>query len=149
MLVGMGDSGLGDSYELTLAGTPRWGLVGPTTPSPAARVSAGSLYDAGNDRWVLFGGKDPTNHFRNDVQALSTATNAYPLSLQASPSQGGSIQKSSSNVCQDPGSQVTLTAVPATNYGFTGWSGDASGTTNPLTVTMDATPPFISVVPRP
>src|SRR5205814_4994476 len=75
---------------------------------------------------------------RNDVQALSTATNVYPLAVQAAPSQGGSIQKSSSSLCQDLGSQVTLTAVPATNYGFTGWSGDASGTSNPLTVTMDA-----------
>ncbi|MBO9703606.1 MAG: DUF4859 domain-containing protein [Sporocytophaga sp.] len=34
------------------------------------------------------------------------------------------------------GSIQTLTAKPATGYIFTGWSGDATGTTNPLTITM-------------
>ncbi|MCB1231832.1 MAG: choice-of-anchor I family protein [Verrucomicrobiae bacterium] len=33
---------------------------------------------------------------------------------------------------------VNLTAVPDAGYSFTGWTGDASGTTNPLAVTMDA-----------
>jgi uncharacterized repeat protein (TIGR02543 family) len=33
---------------------------------------------------------------------------------------------------------MTVTATPATGYQFTGWSGSASGTANPLTVLMDA-----------
>ena len=36
-----------------------------------------------------------------------------------------------------PGDQVVLTASASTGYVFTGWSGDASGNTNPLTVTMN------------
>jgi subtilisin family serine protease len=36
------------------------------------------------------------------------------------------------------GSTVTITATPATYSAFTGWTGNASGTTNPVTVTMDA-----------
>ena len=35
-----------------------------------------------------------------------------------------------------PGTVVTLTAVPATDYTFTGWSGDVNGLTNPDTITM-------------
>jgi len=35
-----------------------------------------------------------------------------------------------------PGSSVQLTAVPDAGATFAGWSGDASGSTNPLTVTM-------------
>jgi len=35
------------------------------------------------------------------------------------------------------GSTATLTATPADGYVFNGWTGDASGTTNPLPVTMD------------
>jgi uncharacterized repeat protein (TIGR02543 family) len=36
------------------------------------------------------------------------------------------------------GTAATLTAVPAPNYVFTGWTGGASGTENPLTVLMDS-----------
>ncbi|WP_299628382.1 InlB B-repeat-containing protein, partial [uncultured Tenacibaculum sp.] len=38
----------------------------------------------------------------------------------------------------DFGTDVVLTATPNAGYQFDGWSGDASGTTNPLTITMDA-----------
>src|SRR6185503_734665 len=38
----------------------------------------------------------------------------------------------------DPGSSVTLTAIPDSGHAFVRWSGDASGTTNPLTVVMNA-----------
>ena len=36
------------------------------------------------------------------------------------------------------GTVVSLTAVPDSGYQFDGWSGDATGTTNPLSITMDA-----------
>ncbi|MFC1483421.1 DUF5123 domain-containing protein [Candidatus Neomarinimicrobiota bacterium] len=38
----------------------------------------------------------------------------------------------------DDSEVVTITAVPDTGWEFTSWSGDATGTTNPTTVTMDA-----------
>ncbi len=38
----------------------------------------------------------------------------------------------------EPGAPATLTATPSPGYRFTGWTGDASGTDNPLTITMDA-----------
>ncbi len=37
-----------------------------------------------------------------------------------------------------PGTSATITAVPNPGYRFTGWTGAASGTENPLTITMDA-----------
>ncbi len=36
------------------------------------------------------------------------------------------------------GTPVQLTANPASGYAFTGWGGDAAGTANPVTVTMNA-----------
>ncbi len=38
----------------------------------------------------------------------------------------------------EPDTTATITAVPNPGYRFTGWTGDASGTVNPLTITMDA-----------
>jgi chitinase len=35
------------------------------------------------------------------------------------------------------GAQVTVTALPSSGYLFTGWSGAASGTSNPVTITVD------------
>ena len=38
----------------------------------------------------------------------------------------------------DPGATATITATPNPGYRFAGWTGAASGATNPLTITMDA-----------
>lgn len=37
----------------------------------------------------------------------------------------------------DPGTAVTLTAVPAEGWQFTGWSGSLTGNTNPVTITVN------------
>ena len=61
-----------------------------------------------------------------------TPTVTYTLTVAAS--EGGSVN--------DPGdthnenSNVSLTASPAEGYAFSGWTGDASGSTNPLSVSM-------------
>ena len=49
----------------------------------------------------------------------------------------GSVAKSPNESDYEPGTEVTLTATPATGMVFTGWSGDATGKANPLKVTMD------------
>jgi M6 family metalloprotease-like protein/uncharacterized repeat protein (TIGR02543 family) len=38
----------------------------------------------------------------------------------------------------DYGAQIQVTATPDSGYQFSGWTGAASGTTNPITITMDA-----------
>lgn len=47
----------------------------------------------------------------------------------------GTVNPTSGNVIS--GVTQTLTATPATGYFFSGWSGDASGTDNPLSITID------------
>lgn len=139
MLVGMGDPNLNATYALSLSGTPTWGALGSVTPLPEGRSLTASLYDTSSDRWVVFGGIDysPGPGTRNDVVALSFPA-TYPLNVSVTPVVGGTVQQDPAGECQAAGALVTLTAVPAANYAFIGWSGDASGTTNPLTVTMDA-----------
>ncbi len=62
----------------------------------------------------------------------------YTLTVNVSPSGSGSVQVVPlKNNYVNP-EQVTLTAVPGVDYAFVGWSGDASGSTNPLTITMNS-----------
>ena len=55
--------------------------------------------------------------------------------LAVSASEGGSVDTSGGSY--DSNSSVTITASPADGYEFTGWSVNASGSTNPLTVTVN------------
>jgi uncharacterized repeat protein (TIGR02543 family) len=48
----------------------------------------------------------------------------------------GSVAKNPNQTTYVTGSTVQLTATPNAGYTFTSWSGDASGTANPLTVNM-------------
>jgi uncharacterized repeat protein (TIGR02543 family) len=62
---------------------------------------------------------------------------AVNYSLIVTTSSGGSVSIQPNQTSYVPGTTVTLKATPAFLYVFTGWSGSASGKTNPLTITMD------------
>ncbi len=61
----------------------------------------------------------------------------YTLSTEV-PGGHGSISKNPDKTSFYEGDSVILTANPESEWEFAGWSGDASGTTNPLTVTMNS-----------
>ncbi len=65
------------------------------------------------------------------------ALNTYTLTLNTIGN--GAITSEPSGSTFAYGTVVTLTALPGTGSAFTGWSGALSGTTNPITLTMDAT----------
>src|SRR5206468_3268873 len=50
----------------------------------------------------------------------------------------GSVTKSPNSSLQIDGSVATLTATAVAGWHFVGWSGDASGSASPLSVTMNA-----------
>lgn len=62
------------------------------------------------------------------------AINTYSLTVNAT---NGTVAKSPDQTRYNHGSNVTLTATPATGYIFTSWGGDATGTANPLIVNMN------------
>jgi uncharacterized repeat protein (TIGR02543 family) len=64
----------------------------------------------------------------------------YTLTVNANPSNGGTITQSPTGSSHLAGTPVTVTATPNAGYEFAGWSGDITGssTTNPMTVVMDA-----------
>lgn len=73
--------------------------------------------------------KNVVANFVPDVQ--------YTVTVTPDPAGGGGVTKFPEKPTYSPGEQVTLTATPSLGYVFTSWSGGASGTTNPLTVTVN------------
>jgi pectate disaccharide-lyase len=71
------------------------------------------------------------------IESGSTSTN-FSLTTNISPSGGGSVTRSPNATTYASGTVVTLTATPAAGYNFTGWSGDVTGTSTSITVTMTA-----------
>jgi uncharacterized repeat protein (TIGR02543 family) len=61
----------------------------------------------------------------------------YSLTVNITPTEGGTVTKSPNQSTYNYGDQVTLTATPVTGYTFTNWAGDASGTNSPTIITMD------------
>jgi uncharacterized repeat protein (TIGR02543 family) len=62
----------------------------------------------------------------------------YLLSTSVSTEGSGTVTLNPPGGTYATGSQVMLTASPSPGYMFTGWSGDAGGTQNPLIFTMNA-----------
>jgi uncharacterized repeat protein (TIGR02543 family) len=106
------------------------GLV--ATFTPGSPLTAGKTYTA----TVTNGAKDPagTAMTANYVWNFTTLP-LYSLTVVAT---NGSVVKNPDQVSYLSGSSVVLTASPITGYSFTSWSGDATGTTNPLTVNMNS-----------
>jgi len=70
----------------------------------------------------------------NKTVTANFAINTYTLTVNAT---NGSVTRDPDLTDYPHGTEVTLTAVPDPGYHFTGWSGDASGTDNPVDITMD------------
>jgi Divergent InlB B-repeat domain len=71
----------------------------------------------------------------NKTVTATFAINTYALDVTIVGS--GSGAKSPNQALYDHGTVVQLTATPSSGWSFTAWSGDATGSTNPVNVTMD------------
>ena len=67
---------------------------------------------------------------------ITQSTVQYTLTVNLVGS--GSVTKSPDKAQYNSGDVVQLTAVPATGWAFSGWSGDLTGSTNPTSITMNA-----------
>jgi uncharacterized repeat protein (TIGR02543 family) len=88
--------------------------------------------------------------FIYSIYASYTTTPPVRYTLTTNTSGNGSVSPSGGTY--NAGTNVTLTATPDANWVFSGWSGDASGTSNPTTIVMDAdknvTAAFVPWVPE-
>lgn len=70
----------------------------------------------------------------NKAVTANFTQNAYTLNITAA---NGTVTKSPDKAAYTYGETVTLTATANTGYTFDSWSGSATGTANPVTITMD------------
>ena len=102
-----------------------------------------SSMDAGDyDAIITIGALGATNSPKTMSVGLhiGTGSSYYSLTTAANPTNGGGL---SEDVTQPTGgylegSEVKLTANPTAGYAFSCWTGDISGNTNPVTITMDS-----------
>lgn len=86
-------------------------------------------------------GANPLNVYMSSnksITALFVPITTYSLTTSVAGNVGGTISRSPNQTTYAPGSTVQLLGVPSTGYYLHHWSGDASGTANPVTVTMNS-----------
>ena len=119
------------------AGTPplryQWRKDGTALPgqtNAAVRLAGVAASHAGNYTVIVsnFAGRSATS---------LVATLTVNCLLDVTSTSGGSVTRKPELPVYSGNSLVTLTAIPVAAYGFIRWSGDATGSTNPLIVTLD------------
>jgi putative hemolysin len=101
-------------------------------------VGAGIHHDT-----VRIGSTDPDENPFDVPVTIDKPVTCYGLSTSVDPAGSGSVSPSPGPNCpNDPdkyleGTQVQLTANAVSPYTFSQWSGDASGSANPTTITMN------------
>ncbi|WP_161890526.1 malectin domain-containing carbohydrate-binding protein [Pontibacter russatus] len=87
---------------------------------------------------VSLGGnlQSPAAGAQNNYFVMAKATGSEQYTLSVSTTGSGAVTKNPNQATYSSGASVILEATPASGYAFSGWSGDATGTSNPLSVTM-------------
>ena len=121
-------------------GTYDNGTVVALTATPAAGYQFDSFTVSSSGS--AFGQTTTSNPLNITMDADKTVTANFSLikrTLTVNATNGSvTTNPNPTNGTYNDGTVVALTATPDAGYQFDGWSGDASGTTNPLNITMDA-----------
>jgi uncharacterized repeat protein (TIGR02543 family) len=138
-----------DSSQATLNLTVNPGGSGSVTPKPSSpkgiynigdtvQLTANPLGCSNFQYWSgdASGGLNPVNIIMDADKTVTAnfATNKVNLTTAVNDPQAGTVTSGGSYDC---GSTVQVTATADPGYTFSGWSGDASGMTNPISIIMD------------
>ena len=133
------------AYSLTVSGTNGSVSVTPLkdTYEPGEAViliaTADEDYRFANWDGDHTGTENPTSVIMNEDKDITAVFElippSYTLTTEAT---NGSIEIDPPGGTYEEGTEVTLTAVPDEGYRFAEWGGDASGSENPTTITIDA-----------
>jgi hypothetical protein len=133
----------------TWVNPPGGGTISPAAGwyNPGAQVlvtaAAAAGYQFMGFSGALSGAVNPQYLTMNATKAVTanftqTGT-SYSLTTTVSPSGGGTVSPSCPGGCPySSGSQVAITATPASGYQFNGFTGTVNSSSNPLTVTMNS-----------
>jgi uncharacterized repeat protein (TIGR02543 family) len=125
-----------DTSSVTGSTSGIWTLVDLTTLNPRSSFeptfTVVGFADSDNDGiWTMNDAKGYWSFDESNGVVRLDLGKDYALTLSAY--SNGNISGAGN---YEFGASVTLTATPLLGYLFTGWTGDASGTTNPLTITI-------------
>ncbi|MBI5555038.1 MAG: fibronectin type III domain-containing protein, partial [Elusimicrobia bacterium] len=107
-----------------------------TSVTLTATASAGYTFSSWSGD--LTGSTNPATVTMNANKNITANFSALSYTLTINPATGGVVTKNPDKASYSYGEQVTLTATANAGYTFFGWSGNLSGTANPVTLTMDA-----------
>ncbi len=136
-----------NNYTLTLSSNPLLGgsTTGAGSYISGASVTAAAVANAGYNfiNWTEGVNVVSTNANytflisanRTLVANFESVVNAFTLNVTAV---NGIVEKNPDQPTYLSGTSVMLAATPDEGYSFTGWSGDATGSANPLTVIMNS-----------
>jgi uncharacterized repeat protein (TIGR02543 family) len=134
-----------NTHTLNLSANPAAGgtVTGAGTFTSGSSVTATATANTGYTftNWTDGGNSVSTNASytfvinSNRTLVANFTANSFTLNVTAT---NGSVVKNPNQANYNSGTTVQLTATPNTGYVFTSWSGDATGSTNPLTVNMNA-----------
>jgi hypothetical protein len=118
------------TFEWTPGSSHTLAVVSPQAGAAGTRQVFASWSDGGAQSHTVTAGASPATY-------TASFTTQYSLTAVAEPATGGTVSPAGES-WHDAGASVSLSATAASGYEFIDWSGAASGSTNPVTVTMDA-----------
>lgn len=124
--VSTGTNGTG-SGSVSGGGTYSYG----STATLQANPSAGSYFAGWSG--ALSGTTNPAGLYVDGSKSVTATFNLNTYTLTTNTSGSGSVTAGGT---YNYGTNVSITATPSTGYYFSGWSGAATGTTNPVTISM-------------
>jgi len=94
--------------------------------------------------WTFTGWSGDATGIENPLEITITGntnitanfTDEYSLVVNVDPADSGTVTVAPEQSIYQYGDEITLTATAETGWAFSGWTGDATGTENPLTMTI-------------
>ena len=109
--------------------------VGNVTTYTVSNLVSGQTYHLSV---TAFDTSQNESGFSNEVSGATIIPIPTQYTLTVNIIGSGSVTKNPDKSTYNSGEQVTLTAAPGSGYSFGNWSGDASGTASPVTLTMNS-----------